>query len=439
MWAVMCISRLYTPIARIGRAAAAAAELFAVMDAQVPPNSGLTDPDVSAASEIVFEDVTFAYPSRPDTVILNGLNVRFEPGKMTAVVGPSGSGKSTIVGLLERWYHPGALVTPESVEPSSEPSSAVDDKEISPIEKASPTIRRVEPGIYIGGTNLNDIDAKWWRGNIGLVQQEPFLFDDTIFNNVAYGLAGTGFENATEDQKRSLVKNACKEAYADEFISRLPQGYETRVGKGGMKISGGQRQRIAIARAIVKEPRILILDEATSAIDVRTERIVQKALDRVSQTRTTICIAHRLSTIRKADKIVVVRAGKVVEEGTHEQLLRNDDGMYSGFVRAQAVEMGKEETELDISIDDSFLLGETDSSTRKESKEGSRPSGSAAEKPYKQKSFMASIGILLVEQKARWVLYTFTMTGAVIGAGKNLSTLRSFTLTFRSDISGTGL
>jgi ABC-type multidrug transport system fused ATPase/permease subunit len=153
--------------------------------------------------------------------------------------------------------------------------------------------------IRVGGVDLREVDMKWWRSQIGLVQQEPFLFNDTIFNNVVFGLCGTPLNDITEEEKRVMVEEACKEAYADEFISRLPQGYETLVGESGIKLSGGQRQRIAIARSIIKRPPILILDEATSAIDVRTERIVQQALDHVSKNRTTIVIAHRLSTIKR--------------------------------------------------------------------------------------------------------------------------------------------
>jgi ABC-type multidrug transport system fused ATPase/permease subunit len=153
--------------------------------------------------------------------------------------------------------------------------------------------------VKVGDVDLRSADLKWWRAHIGLVQQEPFLFNDTIFNNVAFGLCGTPLDGASDEEKKTMVEEACKEAYAEEFISRLPQGYETMVGESGIKLSGGQRQRIAIARSIIKKPPILILDEATSAIDVRTERIVQQALDRVSKNRTTIVIAHRLSTIKR--------------------------------------------------------------------------------------------------------------------------------------------
>jgi ABC-type multidrug transport system fused ATPase/permease subunit len=153
--------------------------------------------------------------------------------------------------------------------------------------------------VRIGNVNLSDVDLKWWRAQIGLVQQEPFLFNDTLFNNVAFGLCGTPLNDVSHEEKRALVQEACREAYAEEFIAKLPQGYETMVGESGIKLSGGQRQRIAIARSIIKNPPILILDEATSAIDVRTERIVQEALEHVSRNRTTIVIAHRLSTIKR--------------------------------------------------------------------------------------------------------------------------------------------
>jgi ATP-binding cassette subfamily B (MDR/TAP) protein 1 len=182
---------------------------------------------------------------------------------------------------------------------------------------------------------LHEIDLEYWRSQIGLVQQEPALFNDTIQKNLEYGLVGTEWEFEPAHIKKRLVRQACKEAFADEFIDRLPQGYNTIVGDAGIKLSGGQRQRLSIARSIVKKPSILILDEATSAIDVRSERIVQKALDAVSRGRTTITIAHRLSTIMKADNIVVLQKGQVVEQGTHQQLLSSEVGLYRSLVEAQ--------------------------------------------------------------------------------------------------------
>jgi ATP-binding cassette, subfamily B (MDR/TAP), member 1 len=408
----MCISRLYSPIIQIGRAAAASVEIFAVLDAKVPDTTGLKAPDVQI-NDIVFRDVTFAYPKRPDITILDGLNLRFERGKTTAIVGPSGSGKSTIVSLLERWYEPAGTIART---PSSEDVFA---REVEIFEKAEkmvtpwPIDTRITSGIYIGGTNLKDIDVKWWRSHVGLVQQEPFLFNDTIFNNVANGLAGTKWENAPKEQKVAMVENACREAFADEFISRLPSGYDTMVGESGMKMSGGQRQRIAIARAIVKEPEILILDEATSSIDVRTEKIVQAALDRVSNNRTTIAIAHRLSTIKKADHIIVIRAGKLAEEGTHEELLQRD-GVYAGFVRAQAVELGQEDVDSIENIHDYDTVDMKDEATNHLTAQ----SGEPREPEYKQRAFLSSFGLLVYEQRSRWLLYTLLVLGAMGGGGK---------------------
>jgi ABC-type multidrug transport system fused ATPase/permease subunit len=408
----MCISRLYSPIIQIGKAAAASIDIFAVLDAKVPDITGLKDPDVQI-DDIVFRDVTFAYPSRPDVTILDGLNLRFEKGKTTAIVGPSGSGKSTIISLLERWYEPAGTVTRT---PSSEDVFA---REVEIFEKTEkmvtpwPADTRVNSGIFIGGTNLKDVDVKWWRSHVGLVQQEPFLFNDTIFNNVAYGLAGTKWEKAPLENKVNMVQNACREAFAEEFITRLPLGYETIVGESGMKLSGGQRQRIAIARAIVKEPEVLILDEATSAIDVRTEKIVQAALDRVSNNRTTIAIAHRLSTIIKADQIVVIRAGKLAEEGTHKELMQHD-GVYAGFVRAQAVELGQEDVDSIENIQDYDTIdtkGET-------ATHATTQAGEAPEPEYKQRAFLSSFGLLVFEQRSRWILYTLTVLGAMGGGGK---------------------
>jgi ABC-type glutathione transport system ATPase component len=182
------------------------------------------------------------------------------------------------------------------------------------------------------------------------------------------------------------------------------KGYETMVGESGIKISGGQRQRLAIARAIVKQPQILILDEATSAIDVRTEQIVQKALDRVSENRTTITIAHRLSTIKRADKIVVLRGGVVVEEGPHNDLLQNSEGVYSGLVRAQTLEMGDEAFEEAVQKDEIEQIDEEEKLHRTKTAEKEEE-----EKKWKIRGVFRSFGLLMYEQRTRWILYTIVL------------------------------
>lgn len=417
----MTLYRLSSPITQIIRAAAASAEIFHVLDAKVPDITGIKDPDVSVAEDIVFKNVSFSYPSRPDTTILDGLSVRFEAGKTTAIVGPSGSGKSTVVGLLERWYDPApASLRSDSASYSWLDLDVADLYLPDRIEKGMPhaaSSSSKASGIFIGDTKLSDIDVKWWRSNVGLVQQEPFLFNDTIFNNVANGLSGTKWEDSPHEMKLLMVQWACREAFADEFIAKLPLGYDTMVGKSGMKMSGGQRQRIAIARAIIKEPQILILDEATSAIDVRTEKIVQKALDRVSKSRTTITIAHRLSTIKKADKIVVLRAGQLVEQGTHEQLLSDEKGVYSGFVRAQSVEMGDND---DQDIDDGEITIDEQAQVPKGNpallQSSSAEFMQKVEKEGKAKGLMRSLGVLIYEQRTNWWLYLLTLLG-VLGGG----------------------
>ncbi|KAL0264987.1 hypothetical protein SLS55_000943 [Diplodia seriata] len=339
MMILTSLERVTTPLMAVSKAMVAACELFAVIDAPAPAGGSLK-PDVDA-HDLVFDDVTFEYPSRPGVRALDGLSLRIRPGRNTALVGPSGSGKSTVVGLLERWYalrDPVAL--PQVIEaggpkekkkPDGEKDNHLGEQPEVPIK---PTLAG---SIMVGGVNLEDVDLKWWRAQIGLVQQEPFLFNDTIFGNVANGLIGTEWESEPEARKRELVRDACQEAFAHNFISRLPDGYDTRVGDGGIKLSGGQKQRLAIARSIIKKPRIMILDEATSAIDAKSEKIVQAALDRVTRNRTTITIAHRLSTIKKADQIIVLQKGKAVEQGTHHSLTSDPSGVYSTLVRAQAL------------------------------------------------------------------------------------------------------
>jgi ATP-binding cassette subfamily B (MDR/TAP) protein 1 len=196
--------------------------------------------------------------------------------------------------------------------------------------------------VKLDGHDVTKMNVRWLRSQIGLVSQEPTLFASRIWENVAYGLINTPYEYESEEVKLKMVKSACELANAHDFITNLPEGYETNIGERGMLLSGGQKQRIAIARAIVSNPPILLLDEATSALDTQSEKLVQKALDQASTGRTTITIAHRLSTIKDADQIIVMSKGIILETGTHDQLLADSDGAYSALVRAQAL---KEEVE----------------------------------------------------------------------------------------------
>ena len=239
--------------------------------------------------EIAFNNVSFSYDGSRE--VLHGIDLKVEKGKTIAIVGQSGSGKSTLVDLVPRYHD----VTGGS--------------------------------ITIDGHDVRDLKISSLRGLIGNVNQEAILFNDSIFNNIAFGV-----ENATMEQ----VQAAAKVANAHEFIMAMPQGYQTNIGDRGGKLSGGQRQRISIARAILKNPEILILDEATSALDTESERLVQEALDRLTSTRTTIAIAHRLSTIKGADEILVLHEGRIVERGRHEELLAKD-GYYRKLNDMQAL------------------------------------------------------------------------------------------------------
>ncbi|PSR94662.1 hypothetical protein PHLCEN_2v4394 [Hermanssonia centrifuga] len=285
----------------ITHAQGAAAKLYETID-RVPiidsySEAGLK-PD-TCVGEITLEDIQFNYPSRPDVPILNNLSITFPAGTTVALVGASGSGKSTVISLVERFYDP------------------------------------LAGAIKLDGIDLRELNIRWLRSQIGLVSQEPTLFSTTVKDNVAYGLIGTKWEQASDDKKMTLIKEACVKANADTFISKLPLGYDSLVGERGLQLSGGQKQRIAIARAIVSDPRILLLDEATSALDTQSEDVVQDALDKAAAGRTTITIAHRLSTIKDADCIYVMGDGQVLESGTHRQLLLDETGPYSLLVEAQ--------------------------------------------------------------------------------------------------------
>jgi ATP-binding cassette subfamily B protein/subfamily B ATP-binding cassette protein MsbA len=245
---------------------------------------------ISALSDkIEIKGVCFSYDDSRE--VLTDIDLTVPKGKMIALVGQSGSGKSTLVDLIPRYYDVNA------------------------------------GSICIDGTDIRDMKIKDLRSLIGNVNQEAILFNDTIFNNIAFGV-----ENATMEQ----VIEAAKIANAHEFIMEKEEGYMTNIGDRGMKLSGGQRQRISIARAILKNPDILILDEATSALDTESEKLVQEALDRLTGSRTTIAIAHRLSTIKNADEICVMHEGRIVERGKHEELIALD-GFYKKLNDMQAL------------------------------------------------------------------------------------------------------
>ncbi|XP_049381952.1 ABC transporter B family member 15-like [Solanum stenotomum] len=252
----------------------------------------------NVTGEVEFKHVEFAYPSRPESIILNDFSLKVPTGKTVALVGGSGSGKSTVVALLQRFYDP------------------------------------LGGEILLDGIAIDKLQLKWLRSQMGLVSQEPALFATTIKENILFG---------KEDASMEQVIEAAKASNAHNFICQLPQGYDTQVGERGVQMSGGQKQRIAIARAIIKSPRILLLDEATSALDSESERVVQEALDKAAVGRTTIIIAHRLSTIRNADLIAVVQNGQVKEIGSHDELIEDEDGLYTSLVRLQQTENPSDE------------------------------------------------------------------------------------------------
>nr|XP_014352475.1 PREDICTED: multidrug resistance protein 1-like isoform X1 [Latimeria chalumnae] len=277
------------------KAKSAAAHIFALLE-QEPAVDGYSDkglkPDTCNGT-VEFRNISFNYPSRPDIPVLEGLSLQIKKGQTVALVGGSGCGKSTTVQLLERFYDP------------------------------------LQGQVLVDGVDAKMLNIQWLRSQIGIVSQEPVLFDCSIAENIAYGISS---------HKVSLeeIEDAAKAANIHSFIEQLPENYNTCVGDKGTHLSGGQKQRIAIARALLRQPKILLLDEATSALDTESEKVVQEALDFARQGRTCIVIAHRLSTIQNADVIVVIKNGKVVEQGDHQQLLAKR-AYYFNLVNAQVV------------------------------------------------------------------------------------------------------
>ncbi|KAK9314461.1 P-loop containing nucleoside triphosphate hydrolase protein [Lipomyces starkeyi] len=316
----------------IANGIAAASKIYTAIDrdsAIDPLSPGETFSESDLNGRVEFRDLKFIYPSRAHSIVLEHFNLTIEAGKTVAIVGASGSGKSTIINILERFYNP------------------------------------VGGHVYLDGHNIAKLNVEWLRQHISLVSQEPFLFACSIFENVAYGLIGTHYETASRVEKEALVIDACKKANAWTFIETLPLGLNTQVGERGFLMSGGQKQRIAIARAIVSNPKILLLDEATSALDTKSEGIVQEALDAASKGRTTIVIAHRLSTIKDADMIVVMSKGKVLETGTHNQLITKQ-GEYYKLVQAQKIEALMKEKEDDADETSDKTEFDTDSDLESE-------------------------------------------------------------------------
>lgn len=295
---VFLTQRLLWPLTRLGdtfdlyqRAMSSAKRILDLLDLQptIRPGSTQVSPELASAS-LSFENVDFRYQS--SDLVLRDINLQFPAGKTTALVGSTGSGKTTMIKLLLRFYDP------------------------------------TQGRVSLGEVDLLQLDLVSYRNHVGLVSQDLFLFHGSVTENIAYGRP-----DATHEQ----VQQAAQIAEAHEFIAGLPQGYHTIVGERGQKLSGGQRQRLSIARAVLRDPSILILDEATSAVDNETEAAIQRSLERVSRGRTTIVIAHRLSTIRNAHCIHVLDRGQVAESGTHDELIQHN-GLYSALWRVQTGE-----------------------------------------------------------------------------------------------------
>ncbi|XP_025093405.1 LOW QUALITY PROTEIN: multidrug resistance protein 1-like [Pomacea canaliculata] len=301
-------------------ARAAAAKVFEIIDLSphIDVSSDKGEKIMSLKGVIEFKNIHFRYPARPDIPVLNGLDLRVDPGQTVGLVGASGCGKSTTIQLLQRFYDP---------------------------EKGQ---------VAVDGHDIKTLNLKWLRDQIGVVSQEPVLFAATIAENIRYG---------KRDVTQAAIEAAAKEANAHGFISHLPQGYDTLVGEMGAQLSGGQKQRIAIARALVRNPRILLLDEATSALDNESEAAVQSALEKAGQGRTTIVIAHRLSTIRNVDKIVSISAGCNEEEGNHHSLIAKG-GLYAQLINLQTTAEKETKTDVDdldiVEDDDGDSLLEKD-------------------------------------------------------------------------------
>ena len=288
------VKKLSRVNANIQQAIAASERVFEMLDTETEPaDRPAATPLATLRDEIEFRDVSFAYTDGRGRNVLEGVSFTVRAGQVVAVVGLSGAGKTTLVNLVPRFY---------------DVSSGA---------------------VLIDGVDIRDVTRASLRGQIGIVTQETVLFDDTIANNIAYAAPGTS---------RSVIEAAARAAHAHDFVMGLPDGYETMIGDRGQKLSGGERQRLAIARALLRNSPILILDEATSSLDSESELLVQGALAKLLLNRTSFVIAHRLSTVRRADQIIVLDDSRIVEVGRHDELLSNANSLYSKLYALQLVD-----------------------------------------------------------------------------------------------------
>lgn len=379
---------IFPQIQAFTNASAAAGELFSIIDkkSSLDPLSTEGLQPETCVGEISIHGLRFAYPTRPTAQVLQGLSLSIPAGKTTALVGPSGCGKSTLVGLLERWYQPAS------------------------------------GQILLDGRDIADYNTKWLRSNIRLIQQEPTLFQGTIYQNIAKGLIGDQ-RSLPEEKQMEMIKEACRASNAHDFIEQLPEGYHTQVGERASMLSGGQRQRIAIARSIVSDPKILLFDEATSALDPREEKVVQSALNRVSHNKTTLVIAHKLATVMTADNIVVMTNGLIHEQGTHHELLERD-GLYAAMVRAQDLGTNAKEEEIreelveaegvEETLGRKVTLQRTQSQINTKDLERQVDHLVAGTLGY---SLIRCIWIMLKENTDLYYWYIVTIIGGIIGGG----------------------